>query len=153
MFIGSLAIIGFPFLSGFYSKDVILELVYSRIYINSMFIYTIALLAAIFTAIYSCKLFFFVFFSSFNFNFSILIFWKKHITESLDLMFISLACLIFLSITSGYLFSDMFLGYGSNFWNNAIYIYNCHFNFIDIEYIHPMIKNLPLFSLYLLLLI
>jgi NADH-ubiquinone oxidoreductase chain 5 len=74
MFIGSLAIVGFPFLSGFYSKDVILELVYSRYYINSIFIYIIAIIAALFTAIYSCKLFFYVFFSNFNFNFSILLY-------------------------------------------------------------------------------
>jgi NADH-ubiquinone oxidoreductase chain 5 len=74
MLIGSLAIIGFPFLSGFYSKDVILELIYSRIYINSMFIYIIALIAALFTTIYSCKLFFYVFFSNFNFSLNLLIF-------------------------------------------------------------------------------
>jgi NADH:ubiquinone oxidoreductase subunit 5 (subunit L)/multisubunit Na+/H+ antiporter MnhA subunit len=72
MFIGSLAIVGFPFLSGFYSKDVILELVYSRFYINALFIYIIALIAALFTAIYSCKLFFYVFFLNYNFNFSYL---------------------------------------------------------------------------------
>jgi NADH:ubiquinone oxidoreductase subunit 5 (subunit L)/multisubunit Na+/H+ antiporter MnhA subunit len=74
MFIGSLAIVGFPFLSGFYSKDVILELVYSRFYINAIFIYIIALIAALFTAIYSCKLFFYVFFLNYNFNFSYLIY-------------------------------------------------------------------------------
>lgn len=143
MLIGSLAIIGFPFLSGFYSKDVILELVYSRIYINSMFIYIIALTAALFTTIYSCKLFFYVFFSNFNFSLSLLMYWKKNITEDLDLMFISLASLIVLSITSGYIFNDMFLGYGSLFWNNSILVFNYHYNFIDIEYIHPLIKNLP----------
>jgi NADH-ubiquinone oxidoreductase chain 5 len=59
-------------------------------------------------------------------------------------MFISLTCLIILSIISGYFFSDMFLGYGSIFWNNSIYLINNNFNFIDVEFIHPLIKNLPI---------
>jgi NADH:ubiquinone oxidoreductase subunit 5 (subunit L)/multisubunit Na+/H+ antiporter MnhA subunit len=58
-------------------------------------------------------------------------------------MFISLSSLIVLSITSGYLFSDMFLGYGSSFFNNSIFIFTNHFNFLEIEFIHPIIKNLP----------
>jgi NADH-ubiquinone oxidoreductase chain 5 len=60
--IGSLAILGFPFLSGFYSKDLILELVFSRYIVESTFIYLLSVLAAIFTAIYSFKILFYVFF-------------------------------------------------------------------------------------------
>lgn len=143
--IGSLAIIGFPFLSGFYSKDVILELIFSRLYINSFFIYNIALLAALFTTIYSTKLLFYVFFSKINYNQIYIKFWKINITENLNLMFISLACLIVLSTISGYLFNDLFLGYGSTFFgNNILSIFNYHYNFIDIEFIHPLIKNLPI---------
>jgi NADH-ubiquinone oxidoreductase chain 5 len=68
--IGSLAILGFPFLSGFYSKDLILELIYSRYIIESTFIYFFAVLAAIFTSIYSFKLLFYVFIiKSCNFNY------------------------------------------------------------------------------------
>lgn len=143
--IGSLAILGFPFLSGFYSKDVILELVYSRYYVDSVYIYTMAIMAAIFTCIYSFKLFYFVFFSKINISYVIWSYWRKNIVESWDFMYISLSCLIILSICSGYLFNDMFLGYGSYFWNNSIYIFNNHFNFIEIEYINPLIKNLPIF--------
>jgi len=69
--IGSLAILGFPFLSGFYSKDLILELTYSRYVFDTIFIYTLALIGAIFTAIYSLKLIFYVFFSKANFNYII----------------------------------------------------------------------------------
>jgi len=142
--IGSLAIIGFPFLSGFYSKDVILELIFSRFLINSLFVYNMAIMAALFTTIYSIKLLFYVFFTNFNFNRVFIKYFTFNITENLNLMFISMSSLIILSIVSGYLFNDLFLGYGSNFFgNNSIIILNYHYNFIDIEYIHPLIKNLP----------
>jgi NADH-ubiquinone oxidoreductase chain 5 len=59
--IGSLAIMGFPFLTGYYSKDLILEFAYSRYIINSLFIYFLGLTAAMCTAIYSIRLLYFVF--------------------------------------------------------------------------------------------
>jgi len=54
--IGSLSLMGFPFLTGFYSKDFLLELAYSRISINSKFFYFLGLIAAFFTAFYSTRL-------------------------------------------------------------------------------------------------
>jgi NADH-ubiquinone oxidoreductase chain 5 len=73
--VGSLAILGFPFLSGFYSKDLILELVYSRYVIESTFIYLLSVLAAIFTSIYSFKILFYVFLmKEFNLSYVIYLF-------------------------------------------------------------------------------
>jgi len=69
--IGSLAILGFPFLSGFYSKDLILELIYSRYIIDSIYIYLMSLIAALFTSIYSLKIIFYVFFHKININYII----------------------------------------------------------------------------------
>jgi len=62
IFLGSLAIMGFPFLTGFYSKDLVLELVYSRFVIDSSFIHLAGISAAFFTAAYSIRLLLFVFF-------------------------------------------------------------------------------------------
>jgi proton-translocating NADH-quinone oxidoreductase chain L len=62
MLIGSMAIIGFPFLSGFYSKDLVLELAYSRYVIDAHFIYTLGISTAFLTAVYSIRLLIFVFF-------------------------------------------------------------------------------------------
>jgi len=142
--IGSLAILGFPFLSGFYSKDLIIELVYSRYLLDSIFIYFLALLGATFTAIYSLKVLFYVFFAKANFFYIYYKYWNNNVTEVFDLMSVSIFCLIILSIFSGLLFSDMFVGYGSLFWNNSIYIFVDHFFFLDIEYVHPLIKNMPI---------
>jgi len=62
MFFGSLAIMGFPFLTGFYSKDVILELLLASYKIDFLFFYTLALFAAFFTALYSIRLLLLIFF-------------------------------------------------------------------------------------------
>lgn len=147
--VGSLAILGTPFLSGFYSKDLIIELAYSRYLLDSFYIFVISVFAAVLTAIYSFKLLYFVFFHNFNFNYSQIVYWKSHETEVFDLMFISMFCLIFFSAMSGYIFSDMFLGYGTAFWNNSIFIFNNHFLFIDVEYINALIKNLPIILCFL----
>ena len=66
MLIGSLALIGFPFLTGFYSKDRILELAYSQYTINGFWIYGVGTLAAGFTAFYSARLLFLTFYSRYN---------------------------------------------------------------------------------------
>ncbi len=64
--IGTLAIIGFPFLTGFYSKDVIIEFSYSRYLINGYFAYTFAMIAVMLTSIYSIRLLHLVFISKFS---------------------------------------------------------------------------------------
>src|SRR5947209_5572430 len=53
IFIGSMAIIGFPFLTGFYSKDFLLESTITSYCIDSIFIYFLGVFSAFFTAIYS----------------------------------------------------------------------------------------------------
>jgi NADH-ubiquinone oxidoreductase chain 5 len=56
MVIGSLDLMGFPFLTGFYSKDLILELSYGSFTIEGRFVHTLGTLAAFFTAYYSTRL-------------------------------------------------------------------------------------------------
>ena len=68
LLIGSLAIVGFPFLTGFYSKELLLEIGLCRYVFDGAFIYFLAFLAAINTTIYSWRILIFVFFRHTNTN-------------------------------------------------------------------------------------
>jgi NADH:ubiquinone oxidoreductase subunit 5 (subunit L)/multisubunit Na+/H+ antiporter MnhA subunit len=111
MLLGSMAIIGFPFLAGFYSKDLILELAYSRIVIDGLFIYSLAILTAFFTAVYSIRLLIFVFFKR-NFAFKTIF---SHAEEKDKRMLASLLVLALAAIFVGYFFSEIAYGIGSFF--------------------------------------
>lgn len=56
MLIGSLSLLGFPFLTGFYSKDVILELSFAHYSVSGLFAYWLGTISVFFTAFYSCRL-------------------------------------------------------------------------------------------------
>ena len=140
IFIGSMAIIGFPFLTGFYSKDFILESAITSYCIDFIFIYSLGIFSAFFTAVYSFRLIFFGFLIRTNI-------YKEniHIEENNINIIISLFILSIMSIIVGYFFSDLFIGIGNNYLDNSIYIMFVHFNYIDIEFLNPLIKNIPFF--------
>jgi len=140
IFIGSMAIIGFPFLTGFYSKDFILESAITSYCIDSIFIYFLGVFSAFFTAVYSFRLIFFVFLVKTNI-------YKKdlHVEETNIFIIIPLLILSIMSIIVGYLFSDLFIGIGNTYLVSSIYIKFIHFNYIDIEFLNPLIKNIPFF--------
>lgn len=143
--IGSLAIMGFPFLTGFYSKDLILEFAFSRFIINASFIHFLGLASAICTAVYSYRLLFFIFFAIKSQN-GFYIYYKVLPKCSIECgwqMFIPMFFLSICSIFVGYIFSDLMLGVGQIFWHDSIYVLPKHFFFIETEFIQPWIKNLP----------
>ena len=59
--IGFLALSGFPFLSGFYSKDLILEITFSKYSIQSLFAYWLGTISAFLTAFYSFRVLYYTF--------------------------------------------------------------------------------------------
>jgi len=138
--IGSLALMGFPFLAGFYSKDVILEAAYAKYTVWGHFCYYLGTFAAFFTAFYSIRLLHLVFLSEPNGN-KLTIF-NAH--EASWRMGFPLFILSLLSITVGYLTRDFFIGFGTDFWGSSIFMLPGNYVLRDIEFISLFYKLLPL---------
>lgn len=145
MLIGSLSLMGFPFLTGFYSKDVILELTYAKYTFSSGFAYWLGLISAFFTSFYSFRLLYLTFWTDTN-GFKRIIL-KAH--ESSLLMCISLFVLSLGSIFIGYFTKDMFIGLGTNFWNTAIFNLSNNIVSLNGEFLPYHIKLLPLYFSFL----
>jgi len=116
MLIGTLALTGFPFLSGFYSKDAIIEFAYLKDTSVGYYACSVGVFTAFLTAIYSWRLFFKTFLGKYN-NKSIPI-EKTH--ESPLVMIIPLVILAIGALLAGYFFKDLFIGNNSTFWNESI---------------------------------
>tara|TARA_Y100000590_G_scaffold331009_1_gene376072 strand:- start:437 stop:2350 length:1914 start_codon:yes stop_codon:yes gene_type:complete len=118
MIIGTLALTGFPFLSGFYSKDAIIEFAFLRGNTVGYFASGIGVFTALLTSIYSWRLIFKTFHGKYN-NLKIKI---ESMHESPMVMLIPLLVLAIGAIFSGFLFKNIFIGYdsGYQFWANSI---------------------------------
>ena len=107
--IGTLCIIGFPLTSGFFSKDLILEIMLYNSSNISFVAYIMLLLGAFVTTIYSLRLLFIVFYGNYRGDSS------DVIHEQSNFILIPLIILAVLSIFSGYLI-EVFI-------NMSIYFY------------------------------
>ncbi len=119
MIIGTLALTGFPFLSGFYSKDAIIEFAYLRGNTTGYYAAGIGILTAFLTSIYSWRLIFKTFHGDYN-NKNINI---EETHESPLVMLIPLILLSIGAIFAGYIFKDLFIGNGefTIFWQDSIF--------------------------------
>lgn len=143
--IGSFAIMGFPFLTGFYSKEIIITLGIRYILIDSTFCFIISILSALFTAIYSLKVLLFIFLTKRLIGFkSTYKLFNKYDMEYFDFMSLSMIILSIFSITIGYLFNDIFFGLGSPIFNNSICIHPNHYNIPLYNFLPYRIKDIPL---------
>ena len=119
MIIGTLALTGFPFLSGYYSKDAIIEFAYLKGTNIGYFAAGIGIITAVLTAIYSWRLIFKTFHGNFN-NKSLS---KIEVHESGMIIISPLALLVLGAVFSGFLFKDFLIGHHyEDFWTNSILI-------------------------------
>jgi proton-translocating NADH-quinone oxidoreductase chain L len=130
--IGSAALIGFPFIAGWYSKEFLVEFILSKSF-NSTNIYSsmfsnfaivLSFLTVVVTLLYSMKSIFEIFLLRFNgYKYYI-----KNIHYSGFFINIPLVILTLFSIYSGYVFSDLFVGINANYLltslSSSVYITN-----------------------------
>ena len=127
MLIGTLALTGFPFLSGFYSKDAIIEFAFFKGTSIGYYAMAVGIFTAFLTSIYSWRLFFKTFHGNYN-NKSISI-EKTH--ESPLIMLLPLVFLASGAVFAGYLFKELLIGNQYlDFWKKSIFFVK------EIEHIH-----------------
>ncbi len=146
--IASLSLVAFPFMTGFYSKDFILESAYGQYEFSSVAVYVIAVIGAIFTTLYSVKILYLAFLSNpngpskhYNLN-------NENTSHEGDIFLIlPLVVLAIFSIYFGFITKDLFIGLGSGFFiDNSIFIHPTHEILIDTEFGVPVLfKLLPFF--------
>ena len=140
MLVGSLSLLATPWLTGFYSKDLIIELAYAQYSFSGTFAYILGSLTAGLTAFYSFRLISLVFLTVPNGpKISYL---NSH--EASLAVIIPLFVLALFSIFFGFVFSDLFVGVGTDFFGNSIFIHPNNISIIEAEFsINPIIKLLP----------
>lgn len=141
--IASLSLVAFPFMTGFYSKDFILESAYGQYHFSSINVYFIATIGAIFTTLYSVKVLYLTFLANPNGPVN----YYKNAHEGDIFLSLPLVILAIFSIYFGFLTKDIFIGLGSGFFtDNSIFIHPMHEILIDTEFAVPtFFKLLPFF--------
>jgi len=140
MLVGSLSLLATPYLTGFYSKDLILELAYGQYSFSGMYAFILGSITAGITAFYSFRLISLVFLTTPNGSKQTYL--NSH--ESNITVIIPLLILALFSIFFGYVLSDLFVGVGSDFFGNSLFTHPNNISIIEAEFsINPVIKLLP----------
>lgn len=158
LMVGTISLMALPFVSGYYSKDLILELAYSRYSFSGVYAFILGSLTAFLTAFYSFRLISLVFLTKPNGPKETYL--NSH--ESSFTIILPMLILGLFSIFFGYIFSDLFVGMGTDFnsgyASNALFIHPNNITLIEAEFSLPLlIKLLPtilsitgaLFAIYL----
>ena len=135
MLIASLSLMAFPFMTGFYSKDFILESAYGQYQYSGIAMYILSQQLVLYLLhLYSVKVLYLTFLSKPNGPVSYL--QKSH--ESDIFMSLPLIILALFSIFFGYITKDMFIGLASGFFaDNSLFIHPLHEIMLDTEFAVP----------------
>lgn len=141
VFIGSLSLMAIPFLTGYYSKDLIIEMTLSKGVTSEWLLYWLLTFVAVLTSSYSFKIIYYAFLSKPSAN-------KKSYEMLHDVPFSMLLPLIILCICSiiwGYLTKELFIGIGTSALGNSLFSSKESY-ILDIEFgISVFYKLLPFF--------
>jgi len=136
--IGSLSLMAFPFLTGFYSKDLILEVALGQYEVSGNIAYWLGTISAVFTAFYSFRLISLTFFTVPNAPKGDYL----HAHEAPMIIVIPLVILSIMSIGFGYVAKDLFVGIGSDFLSAALFQHPDHISLVEAEFGLPLILKL-----------
>jgi proton-translocating NADH-quinone oxidoreductase chain L len=143
MLLGSLALVGMPFLAGYYSKDMILEVAWARWTMAGSVGYWLGAFVVACTAYYSCRLVLMTFFHTWTGPRATV----QHAHEASWALALPLMVLALGSVFVGYLGRDMFIGAGTDFWRQAVCMLPQHHALVEAEYVPLAAKWLPLGSM------
>ena len=141
MWIGSLALAGFPFFAGFYSKDMILEAAYGVHTGVGQYAFWLGCAAAFLTAFYSWRLLILAFHGTPRASAQVM----ARIHESPKVMTIPLFVLALGAIFSGWLGYELFVGHDmSAFWGSSIFILPWNEAMEAAHHVPTWVKLLPI---------
>jgi len=141
MWIGSLALAGFPFFAGFYSKDMILEAAYGAHSGVGQYAFWLGCAAAFLTAFYSWRLLIMAFHGTPRASAEVM----ARIHESPKVMTIPLFVLALGAIFSGWLGYELFVGHDmAAFWGSSIFILPWNEAMEAAHHVPTWVKLLPI---------
>ena len=119
MVIGTLALTGFPFTAGYFSKDAIIEAAFAGENTFAIYGWGLTVIAALLTSFYSWRLIFMTFHGKPRASADVM----HHIHESPNVMLIPLYVLGAGALFAGIVFEGSFIGEGfTQFWHSALAI-------------------------------
>ena len=141
MLIGTLGLTGAPLMSGYYSKDGIIEAAFVSTTQGHTYAFYLLVFSALLTSFYSWRLIFLTFHGKINISKDI--FSKIH--ESPKVMIFPLFILAFFTIFSGAYFVDYFMSHDYQFlWEDAIYLSQNNHVIEAIHHVPKWVKYSPL---------
>ena len=141
MLIGTLGLTGAPLMSGYYSKDGIIEAAFVSTTQGHNYAFYLLVFSALLTSFYSWRLIFLTFHGKNNISKDI--FSKIH--ESPKVMLFPLFVLTFFTIFSGAYFVDYFMSYDYQFlWKDSIYLLPSNHVIEAIHHVPKWVKYSPL---------
>ena len=141
MWIGSLALAGFPFFAGFYSKDMILEAAYGAHTSVGLLAFWLGCAAALLTAFYSWRLLILAFHGTPRASDEIM----AHVHESPNVMTLPLVPLALGEIFAGWMGYDLFVGnHWQEFWGDSLFILPTHQAMEAAHHVPTWVKLLPI---------
>ena len=140
MWIGSLALAGFPFFAGYYSKDMILEAAWASQSFTGQMAFWLGCAAALLTAFYSWRLLIMAFHGKPRCSAEVF----EHVHESPPIMILPLIPLAFGAIFAGWFGYQSFVGYDmSYFWGDSLFILPEHHAMEEAHHVAEWVKRLP----------